>query len=108
MNTSLWHFAILPVQSSRKSARFYRTESHKMIKMFLKFQDIFIRPNEFLPDMSGGQTELREDWTGYIGESNKIILVVSTNVRLILSLYLPLSTNNIHRSNSLKIHWINS
>ena len=30
-----------------------------MIKMFLKFQDIFTRPNEFLPDMSGGQTELR-------------------------------------------------
>ena len=44
----------------------------------------------------------------YIGESNKIILVVSTNVRLILSLYLPLSTNNICRFNSLKIHWINS
>ena len=33
-----------------------------MIKMYLKFQDIFTRPNEFLPDMSGGQTELREDW----------------------------------------------
>ena len=34
-----------------------------MIKMYLKFQDIFTRPNEFLPDMSGGQTELREDCT---------------------------------------------
>ena len=35
-----------------------------------------------------------------------IILVVSTNVRLILSLYRPLSTNNIRLFNSLKIHWI--
>ena len=33
-----------------------------MIKMYLKIQDIFTRPNEFLPDMSGGQTEFREDW----------------------------------------------
>ena len=49
------------LQSSRKSARVYRTESYKMIKMYLKFQDIFTRLNEFLPDMSGGQTELRED-----------------------------------------------
>ena len=32
-----------------------------MIKMYLKIQDIFTRPNEFLPDMSGGQTEFRED-----------------------------------------------
>ena len=48
-------------QSSRKSARVYRTESYKMIKMYLKIQDIFTRPNEFLPDMSGGQTEFRED-----------------------------------------------
>ena len=49
-------------QSSRKSVRGYRTESYKMIKMYLKIQDIFTRPNEFLPDMSGGQTEFREDW----------------------------------------------
>ena len=27
--------------------------SYKMIKMYLKVQDIFTRPNEFLPDMSG-------------------------------------------------------
>ena len=27
-----------------------------MIKMYLKIQDIFTRRNEFLPDMSGGQT----------------------------------------------------
>ena len=32
-----------------------------MIKIYLKIQDIFTRPNEFLPDMSGGQTEFRED-----------------------------------------------
>ena len=25
-----------------------------MIKMYEKVQDIFTRPNEFLPDMSGG------------------------------------------------------
>ena len=37
------------------------TESYKMIKMYLKIQDIFTRPNEFLPDKSGGQTEFRED-----------------------------------------------
>ena len=29
--------------------------------MDLKIQDIFTGPNEFLPDMSGGQTEFRED-----------------------------------------------
>ena len=28
-------------QSSRKSVRVYRTESYKMIKMYLKIQDIF-------------------------------------------------------------------
>ena len=50
------------LQSSRKSARVYRTESYKMIKMYLKIQDIFTRPNEFLPDMTGSQTEFREDW----------------------------------------------
>ena len=33
-----------------------------MIKMYLKIKDIFTRPNVFLPDMSGGQTEFREDW----------------------------------------------
>ena len=33
-----------------------------MIKMYLKIQDIFTRPNEFLPDMSGSQTDFREDW----------------------------------------------
>ena len=27
--------------------RVYRTESYKMIKMYLKIQDIFNRPNEF-------------------------------------------------------------
>ena len=32
-----------------------------MIKMYLKIQDIFTRPNEFLPDMLGSQTEFRED-----------------------------------------------
>ena len=36
----------------------------KMIKMYLKIQDIFTRPNEFLPDMSVGQTEFCEDWYG--------------------------------------------
>ena len=42
------------------------TESYKMIKMHLKIQDIFIRPNEFLPDMSGGQTDFCEDcWLVY-------------------------------------------
>ena len=50
------------MQSSRKSVRVYRTESYKMIKMYLKIKDIFTRLNEFLPDMSGGQTEFREDW----------------------------------------------
>ena len=29
--------------------------------MYLKIQDIFTRPNEFLPDMAGGQIEFRED-----------------------------------------------
>ena len=48
-------------QSSRKSARVYKTESYKMIKMYLKIQDIFSRPNESLPDMSGSQTEFCED-----------------------------------------------
>ena len=43
------------------SVRVYRTESYKMIKMYLKIQDIFTRPNEFLPDMSGNQSEFRED-----------------------------------------------
>ena len=61
-------FLIAPItdnhqQSSRKSVRVYRTEPYKMIKMYLKIQDIFTRPNEFLPDMSGGQTEFREDCT---------------------------------------------
>ena len=42
--------------------RVYRTKFYKMIKMYLKIQDIFTRPNEFLPDMSGGQTKFREDW----------------------------------------------
>ena len=32
-----------------------------LIKMYLKIQDIFTRPKEFLPDMSGGRTEFRED-----------------------------------------------
>ena len=36
-----------------------------MIKIYLKIQDSFTRPNEFLPDMSGGQTELHEDWNLY-------------------------------------------
>ena len=49
------------MQSSRKPVRVYRTEPYKMIKMYLKIQDIFTRPNEFIPDMSGGQTEFRED-----------------------------------------------
>ena len=38
-------------QSSRKSVRVYRTESYKMIKIYLKIQDIFTRPNELLPDV---------------------------------------------------------
>ena len=46
---------VAPYQSSRKSVRVYRTESNKMIKMYLKIQDFFTRLNEFLPDMSGGQ-----------------------------------------------------
>ena len=33
-----------------------------MIKMYLKIQDIFTRPNEVLPDMSRGQTEFHGDW----------------------------------------------
>ena len=41
--------------------RVYRTEPYKMIKMYVKIQDIFTRPNEFLPDMSGGQTEFSDD-----------------------------------------------
>ena len=32
-----------------------------MIKIYLKIQDIFTSPNEFLPDMSGSQTEFCED-----------------------------------------------
>ena len=44
------------MQISRKSVRVYRPYSYKMIKMYLKIQDIFTRPNTFLPDMSGGQT----------------------------------------------------
>ena len=47
-----------------KSVRVYRTDSYKMIKMYLKIQDIFTRPNEVLPDMSGGKTQFREDWYG--------------------------------------------
>ena len=38
-----------------------------MIKMYLEIQDIFTRPNEFLPDMSGGQTEFREDCYSFQG-----------------------------------------
>ena len=49
------------LQSSQKSVRAYMTESYKMFKMYLKIQDSFTRPNEFLPNMSGGQTEFRED-----------------------------------------------
>ena len=52
---------LIQVQSSQKSVRVYRTKSYKRIKMYLKIQDISTRPNEFLPDMSGGQTEFRED-----------------------------------------------
>ena len=37
-----------------------------MIKIYLKIQDIFTRPNEFFPDMSGGQIEFREDCKGAI------------------------------------------
>ena len=55
-------FQVAHLQSSRKSVKVYRTESYKMIKMYLIIQDIFTRPNEFLPDMSGGQTEFPEDW----------------------------------------------
>ena len=33
-----------------------------MISIGLNIQDIFTRPNEFLPDMSGGQTEFCEVW----------------------------------------------
>ena len=55
------------LQSLRKSARVYRTESYKMIKMYLKIQDIFTRPNEFLPDMSGSQTEFRKLVFSHIG-----------------------------------------
>ena len=39
-----------------------------MIKMYLKSQDIFTRTNEFLPDMSGGQTEFREDCVMHVHE----------------------------------------
>ena len=49
----LWVISNINQQSSRKSVRVYRYESYKMIKMYLKIQDIFTRPNEFLPDMSG-------------------------------------------------------
>ena len=46
-----------------------------MIKMHLKIQDIFTRPNEFLPDMSGGQTDFCEDcWLVYaLGTCNGLI-----------------------------------
>ena len=33
-----------------------------MIKMYLKIQDIFTRLNEFLPDMSGGQSDFLKDY----------------------------------------------
>ena len=71
------------ITDSLKSVRVYRTESDKMInpialrkakivcnfgisecsrvKMYMKIQNTFTRPNESLPDMSGGQMELRED-----------------------------------------------
>ena len=48
--------------------RVYRTELYKIIKMYLKIQDIFTRTNEFLPDMSGGQTEFREDCVMHVHE----------------------------------------
>ena len=41
-----------------------------MIKMYLKIQDIFTRPNEFLSDMSGGQTEFHEDCTFVVHLTN--------------------------------------
>ena len=44
-----------------KIVRVYKTESHKMIEIYLKIHNIFTRPNEFLRDMSAGQTEFRED-----------------------------------------------
>ena len=73
------------LQSSRKSARVYRTESYKMIKMYLKIQDIFTRPNEFLPDMSGSQTEFREDWYSVIlgrwADENEMLCVVEPHLR---------------------------
>ena len=54
-----------------------------MNKMYLKIQDIFIRPNEFLSDMSGGQTEFREDcWQnkGHISKHpRKVMLKVILN-----------------------------
>ena len=52
---------LIHVQSSRKSVTVYRTKSDKIIEMYLKIHNIFTRPNEFLPDMSGGQTAFRED-----------------------------------------------
>ena len=62
-----------------------------MIKMYLKIQDIFTRPNEFLPDMSGGQTEFREDWViesffdrkqFYCGVTKSDVKGISKNVNL--------------------------
>ena len=49
--------------------------------MYLKSQDIFTRPDEFLPDMSGGQTEFREDWYNMYAVFIKIdnIFVYSEN-----------------------------
>ena len=50
-----------PCQSSQKSMKIYGIKSGKMIKMHLTVLKFFTRPNEFLPDMSGGQTKFRED-----------------------------------------------
>ena len=51
-----------------KSVRVYRTELYKMIKMYLKIQGVFARASGFLPDMSGGQTEFREDCVLHVHE----------------------------------------
>ena len=55
-----WDFTSFS-QSSGKSVRVYKTDAHKMITMYLIIQDDFTRLNEFSTDMSGGQTEFRED-----------------------------------------------
>ena len=53
--------AYLYMQSSQESLKMCLTESGKMIQLCVKFQDIFTRMDEFLPDLVRQSYAFQED-----------------------------------------------